>query len=281
MRRPVVLVVTGVATALVAIGAWVFVGNASPVLSVQVVPTPVTTLRANAPTSMNETAPPTTTTPTEETPTTATNGTTPTERVTPATTTNGTVTPTTTTPPTEVELLTPTTTPSAKAGSSYERPGLTVGADPADSGRREVYTWQDGDRTMRVRLQPDLTVRDEGAVAAGDEIVAMTTEGGIVRNDERSDAGAPVFRSESGALMTLPGGVLLVLDAGWSRTETNAFFAWNAIRPGRVSELGYIPNGFFVETEPGFPSLELANTLAGQEGVVVSSPNWWTEIAAS
>ena len=44
--------------------------------------------------------------------------------------------------------------------------------------------------------------------------------------------------------------------------------------------MGFLENGFLVETEPGFPSLELANALASQDGVVMSSPNWWTEIEA-
>ena len=84
----------------------------------------------------------------------------------------------------------------------------------------------------------------------------------------------PVFRSESGALMTLPGGVLLVLSSEWSQAETNAFFSNNEIKMDRVSELDYVANGFFVETEPGFPSLALANALPAQDGVEISSPNW-------
>ena len=35
----------------------------------------------------------------------------------------------------------------------------------------------------------------------------------------------------------------------------------------RVSELDYVASGFFVETEPGFPSLDLANAQAAQDGV--------------
>ena len=77
--------------------------------------------------------------------------------------------------------------------------------------------------------------------------------------------------------MTLPGGVLLVLDAEWSKAETNAFFASHQIKLNRVSSLDIAANSFFVETEPGFPSLDLANTLAAQEGVRISSPNWWRE----
>ena len=79
--------------------------------------------------------------------------------------------------------------------------------------------------------------------------------------------------------MTLPGGVLLVLSSEWSQAETNAFFSNNGITKVRVSELGYVANGFFVETEPGFPSLDLANALAAQDGVRISSPNWGEEAA--
>ena len=87
-----------------------------------------------------------------------------------------------------------------------------------------------------------------------------------------------MFRSESsGTLMTLPGGVLLVLDAAWSKAETNSFFARNRIKLNRVSALDIAANSFFVETAPGFPSLDLANTLAAQDGVRISSPNWWRE----
>ena len=80
--------------------------------------------------------------------------------------------------------------------------------------------------------------------------------------------------------MTLPGGVLLVLSSGWSQAETNAFFSNNGIKMDRVSELDYVANGFSVETEPGFPSLDLANALAVQDGVEISSPNWGREVTS-
>ena len=70
---------------------------------------------------------------------------------------------------------------------------------------------------------------------------------------------------------------LLVLDAAWSPAETNAFFARNRIELNRVSAMEIAANSFFVETAPGFPSLDLANTLAAQDGVRLSSPNWWRE----
>ena len=163
----------------------------------------------------------------------------------------------------------------------------TVGSDPAlvsgqqQSAQYQPYTWHDGDRTLTVLLQSDLTVTQDGDVAPR-ENVAPGSEAAGPRGKATSDSGQaqPVFRSQSGTLMTLPGGVLLALDETWEQPAVDAFFAYNGINLDRVSELDYLTNGFFVETEPGFPSLELANALAEQDGVRVSSPNWWRDRVA-
>ena len=151
---------------------------------------------------------------------------------------------------------------------------------PTGPGQGAVYTYEDGDRTIRVILQGDLVVQETGADTPSDDVVRRTAGGNIVRKQSgQGGADLPVFRSASGgALMTLPGGVLLALDPEWDEAMVNGFFARNNIWKGRISELDYIPNGFFVRTEPGFPSLELANALAAQKGVLVSSPNWWREV---
>ena len=178
--------------------------------------------------------------------------------------------------------------PAGSSGTSRkEEPIRVVGPDSPQKGgsgttgpvEGEPYTWQDGDRTMTVKLQTDLVVEKESGGLPLD--VVSANEGGtnVVRSADgqtKSDT-LPVFRSESGALMTLPGGVLLVLSSEWSQAETNAFFSNNGIKMDRVSELGYVANGFFIETGPGFPSLDLANALAAQEGVEISSPNWGRE----
>ena len=160
----------------------------------------------------------------------------------------------------------------------------TGGSDSASvlgqqqSAQGQPYTWQDGDRTLTVLLQDDLMVTQDGDIASKEDIAARTTRSDTV--DKAASAGLPVFRSQSGSLMTLPGGVLLALDETWSEAETDAFFENNGIDRDRVSELEYLTNGFLVETEPGFPSLELANALAEQDGVRVSSPNWWRDRVA-
>ena len=142
-----------------------------------------------------------------------------------------------------------------------------------------AYTWEDGDRTLTAYLQTDLVV-DKGSDGLPRDIVEADDGGAnIVRSADAQSEGdtLPVFRSESGSLMTLPGGILLVLSAKWSQAETDAFFSDNDVKMDRVSELSYVANGFFIETEPGFPSLELANELADLDGVEVSSPNWGRE----
>ena len=142
-----------------------------------------------------------------------------------------------------------------------------------------VYTWKDGDRTLQVFLQPNLEVRADRIVAADETQVARAGNGFIVRTEQATRTGGqPVFRSQSGTLMTLPGGILVAVDPAWSKSRTDTFFAANGIAADRVEALEWLAGGFFVKTEPGFPSLNLANALAEQSGVRISSPNWWREM---
>ena len=145
-----------------------------------------------------------------------------------------------------------------------------------------TYSWKDGDRTLNVVLQDDLVVQDSGDIAPGAEVVARGAADSIVRvKSAGNEDSLPVFRSQSGGgLMTLPGGVLLSLDAEWDEDQVESFFSQNGISMDQVEPLGFLPNGFLVKTAPGFPSLELANSLAAQDGVEVSSPNWWTQFEA-
>ncbi len=158
--------------------------------------------------------------------------------------------------------------PSDKEANS-EQEGVSPGT---------VYTWEDGDRTMRVVLQPSQPAESTLEDVTEDGAAGNAGPGGNSRERSESSNGQPVFRSESGGgLMTLPGGIILALNPEWDRAAVEEFFSQNGISLDRMSELDFLENGFFVETEPGFPSLELANALAGQEGVILSSPNWARE----
>ena len=149
----------------------------------------------------------------------------------------------------------------------------TVLAQPQQS-----YTWHDGDRTLTVWLEPDLALRPDGDGITSDDIVSTegqlqstVTVDGYLRD-------LPVFRSDEGRLMALPGGVSLVLDPSLDASAVATFFEFNGIAAGRTTALDYVTNGYFIETEPGFASLLLANDLAVQSNVVLSSPNWWSEV---
>lgn len=169
-----------------------------------------------------------------------------------------------------------------------EDDSLDFGLERAPVGGR-VYEWRDGDQVRRVQLQLDLAVRLDDELLLSDTEVVDTGAGTIVQVPLPQGAGGaagaarqvprdgPVFLSDSGELASLPGGVLVVLDAEWTLEQVQGFFASNGVDWDDVSELGYVDNGYLVETEPGFVSLELANNLAGQPGVEIASPNWWTE----
>ena len=111
-----------------------------------------------------------------------------------------------------------------------------AGSTPA---RGTVYTWQDGDRTERVLLQADLVVQGTDENRDDDEVVTGGDTESIVRKQPRHDEAdaRPVFRSPAGDLMTLPGGVLLALDASWDRARVDRFFSENDIDRSRVSGL--------------------------------------------
>ena len=142
-----------------------------------------------------------------------------------------------------------------------------TGVEPVSSAN--TYTWQDGRYTRTITHQSDLTVT---AGADGGSEIGPRQAGGAQSDSQ------PVFQSDTGETMTLPGGVLLVLDAEWDQARIDRFFKDNHVDRSLVQMRTFTTNAYFIETEPGFPSLNLANELAGQGGVLLSSPNWQTEV---
>ena len=156
--------------------------------------------------------------------------------------------------------------------NSSERP------DAAERGA--IHIWRDGERTRRVRLQPQLVLQPSIQNTKDDVVLRNDGRESIVERRARHvEAGLPVFRNEGGSLVTLPGGVLLVFEPGWDEARINGFFSANAIKASRVTPQAFADNAFLVTTEPGFAALELANALAEQDGVLIASPNWRSQIA--
>ena len=146
-------------------------------------------------------------------------------------------------------------------------------ADSSETSEEgQLYVWYDGDRTRRVRLQSDLTVQT-GSDGQGDKIVARSA----VTGTQAQRQALPVFRSESsGKLMTLPGGALVVFDSELDDAQISKFLTEQGISMNRVMPT-LLHNAFEIETEPGFPALELANRLATSAESLVASPDWATD----
>ena len=159
----------------------------------------------------------------------------------------------------------------AYTGPSAPRQGPSVAA----SAQGAEYTWQDGPTTRRMRLQLDLVAQPTSENRDDDVVAADQGELSIVRKQERHEQGAgePVFRTESGHLVTFPGGMLIMLDGAWDAAQVQSFFARHGIAMSRVEGQTFGPNAFLVSTESGFAALELANDLAAEEGVVYAVPD--------
>ena len=153
-------------------------------------------------------------------------------------------------------------------------------AEGETASKGTVYTWYDGDREMRAVLQNDVPLpHDDEDIAAGDSATVNSVGGASNSGGGGSQDVQPVFRSESGGGdMTLPGGVILLLDETWDEAEVDSFLSKNQINSSQLTEMEFLENAYFIETAAGFPSLEVANNLTGQEGVVSSSPNWQREV---
>ena len=168
----------------------------------------------------------------------------------------------------------PAKTPRASAGTTKDSTG------PGPSQGQE-YTWHDGDRARTVTLESGLVVQPSSENSASDVVTRDDGQSSIVQRQEwhATRDTQPVFRSSGGQLMTLPGGVLLVLDDAWDQANVNRFFSENGVSTSSVERQDWAINAFFIQTKPGMPSLNLANELAVLEGVEISSPNWQTEVS--
>ncbi len=171
---------------------------------------------------------------------------------------------------------TPTPPSSVLRGAPGQGNGGTGGTE---SGEGTVYTWQDGDREMRSVLQNDASdPKDDSFEGGNGGVTVKGVQSSGKDSGDADDKVLPEFRMESGGgLMTLPGGVILLLDPEWDEAAVNKFFTSNNISTDDVKELEFVDNGFLVNTEAGFPSLNLANELAGEMGVISASPNWSRE----
>ena len=165
------------------------------------------------------------------------------------------------------------TPPKGPAPVSGSRSLDSEGRSGSAEGR--VYTWQDGDSTRRVRVLADLTLNRDGEVVARQDVAKDTADGG-----RDTDGSPPVFRAESsGTLLTLPGGVLLVLAGEWTGNQVDSFFSRQRHCPESRLRARVPPERILRRDRAGLPLARPGERLAVQEGVELSSPNWMREVA--
>ena len=129
----------------------------------------------------------------------------------------------------------PTATPEPPAAPPMEGSAKEAAPELEGASQGMVYTWQDGDRTLKAVLQATPMARETEPAAGATEDYGVAKEdygvtkgevNGIVgKQSELGSDGQPVFRSESGGeLMTLPGGIILALDPEWDQDAVEKFF---------------------------------------------------------
>ena len=161
----------------------------------------------------------------------------------------------------------------SKTGSEPEPESDEAANTPDD----QAFTYWDGDAQRTVSLVsgdptvPDSRDPNKRRRSAGDASLA-----GARQAPSRGMSWCSALSRAS--RMTLGHSVVLVVDPDWSDADVRLFLARNRIGSGCVTPLDWLPNGFSVATDPGIAALELANALAPQDGVVLASPDWASEL---
>lgn len=143
---------------------------------------------------------------------------------------------------------------------------------PNDNGSRSAVKSSDSSASL-VKTHGNLNLWRTNA-KSGSVAVAKSL------NSNSKIGYSPVFRTgKSGPLLALPGNILMEFEESMSESKIETFLLGKGLRikkkldiPGR--------NFYEIETPAGVASLNLANSLYGQPGVISSSPNWWREAVA-
>ncbi len=124
-------------------------------------------------------------------------------------------------------------------------------------------------------------VRSSGQI----QLWRTTGKGGSIEiskslNDNHGNGYSPVFKTIKGSnLLALPGNIIVELDPSMTEKQAEVFFGSKGLRIFKKHPLDG-RNFYEVETPAGAASLNIANSLYGQQGVISSTPNWWREVVA-
>jgi hypothetical protein len=147
------------------------------------------------------------------------------------------------------------------------------GANPTAAARPEKSTIKNVDKNASL-------MKNKGSI----NLWKTTASGGSVGiskslNNDGEGKYSPVFQGPQGTNLALPGNIIVELDPSMTDRQAEAFFGSKGLRI--YKKLVLVGRNFYeVETPAGSASLNLANSLYGQQNVISSSPNWWREVSA-
>ncbi|MCY3923368.1 MAG: S8 family serine peptidase, partial [Chloroflexi bacterium] len=169
--------------------------------------------------------------------------------------------------------------------------GLGDGLGPAEDrfslasmlGDDGVYVWQDGDRPIPMRLLDSLTAAEQAALdelaqPAARAYVPSSPEGGNGSSTTQPLSVTNWFRSDTGQLMLLTGGVNVIFEPHADSAVIDALFHRRGIGPERISPIGELHNGYHVATSSDAETLRLVAELLSEPIVVIADPDWFSPV---
>ncbi|MCB1173603.1 MAG: hypothetical protein KDK39_08565 [Leptospiraceae bacterium] len=164
------------------------------------------------------------------------------------------------------------------------------------TAQEQSYSWFDGENEQKITLLPELLAEfnQSGSIGSRDGQARMVSQMGAVRIYKISDPElikantngkspgsqgiSPVFASGTGEKMALPGGILVALQSDWSAGKCESWI--NAHGSLVLQKLPISGNYYLISSGSGWASLEQANQLRNESGVLVAMPNWWKAVQA-
>lgn len=169
----------------------------------------------------------------------------------------------------------------------------------------QSYVWYDGDREMKVWLNPNLlaefnpeaqgvsAVKNANATARIVDSIHPQASIRLWQVDSTAEIAVSKLRTShpkgnysvvlhdgptgSARMRALPGNVIVYLNPFWKEDEVNNWLVTRKLV--MVKKLEFGANIFLIKSGPGLESLTTANKLYQSGEVLAAFPDWWEEVA--
>ncbi|MBD3609217.1 MAG: hypothetical protein HUJ30_01580 [Gammaproteobacteria bacterium] len=167
--------------------------------------------------------------------------------------------------------------------------------------KSSVYQWLSGTKVRQVTMSKQLfaefttsinqksvlsktfpnavRVKGKGAAVKIWQVENIKDVPSTMRSIRSTDSDAkvsPVFYSESGQMMALPGNVLVQFNPGMSSSEIEKWCTENGYQIANANRKNM--SYYEIQTGAGLDAIETANAIYNSGMVRVAEPNWWIEM---